>query len=175
MKTASLFIMLSAMLATFNALAVEPVVEPHAMVYYQVSFGGGKTQDRHSAFGFRMDRASFSPGGMIEYQQLVKQPAMFDFRLGKQGIEGVYISGIDYLQQYRIYRAGEEEAGAEPEAETDVMVEGKPEEEQTGKPRKAPKIIRDIGNTIEAGMETAPTGVLIGLALGAALLIGAGS
>lgn len=174
MKTSSLLMVLPAFLITINAAAVEPIVEPHAMVYYQVPFDGGKSQDTRPAFGFRMDRASFSPGGMIDYQQLVKQPAMVDFRIGNKGVEGIYISGVDYLQQYRIYRAGEE-SGAETEAETEVTAETEqPAEGEADKPKQAPKIVRDIGNTIEAGMEAAPAGILIGLALGAGLLIGVG-
>lgn len=184
MKTSSFIVLLSLVFTAGNAAALEPVVEPHAMVYYQVSFDGEKSRDTRPVFGFRVDRASFSPGGMIEYRQLLGQPAVFDFRMGNRGIEAIYISGIDYLQQYRnIYRADEEAGGGtegdskEPakagtEGDTNETAKAGTEEKPNGELKQAPKIVRDIGNTINAGMEAAPAGVLMGLALGAALLAG---
>src|SRR3990167_3975965 len=34
-----------------NTLAAEPVTEPHVMIYYQFSFGGGKPAQRGPVFG----------------------------------------------------------------------------------------------------------------------------
>lgn len=186
MKTSSFIVLLLLVLTASNAAALEPVMEPHAMVYYQVSFDGEKSKASRPVFGFRVDRVSFSPGGMIEYRQLLKEPAMFDFRVGNKGVEGIYISGVDYLRQYRsIYRADEESGGetegdtketakAGTEGDTNETAEAGAEEKKTGELKQPPKIVRDIGNTINAGMEAAPAGVLMGLALGVALLAGTG-
>ena len=53
-------------------MALEPVTEPHAMFYYQISLGGEGVRPK-SHFGFRMDQANYRPGQMIDYHGLTQK------------------------------------------------------------------------------------------------------
>ena len=170
MRTLSLSLFTFISLISFNSIAIEPVVEPHVMIYYQVPFGGSNSNFNKHTFGFRMDRTVVNPGEAIDYQSLMKRPAVFDLKMGRDGIKGLYISGTDYLERYRFYKVhranGEEEIMTEP-AETEVVEEEVYEEEIYEEEEYS-------GPTIGSILDDTPTGWLIGLVLAVVLLAGIG-
>ena len=157
------------LLIPVQGMALEPVSEAHAMIYYQIPFSVNKSEQKKHSFGFRMDHTSYKPGNMISYQQMMKKTAAFDFRMGHEGVQGMYVSGVDYLQLYRLQRAAEDEDG-------DEMAEAgdEPAAEEAKKPNPVTKVAGDIGETIDEIMEIIPLGFLIGGAVGVVLITGAG-
>lgn len=128
----------------------------HAMLYYRFTLDGANTWENHSSFGFRLDNIDHHLTRGVDYQRLLHRPAVFDFRMGRQGIEGIYISGIDYLDMYKVRRQNDEQTEAEGEM---------PENADTGK---------TVGDVIADMRSVAPLGVYIGVGLGIGLLLGAG-
>lgn len=155
-----------------DTAARELRVEPHAMFYYQVPFDGGAVVDKENSFGFRVDHIMHSPDHAVEYAGLMQRPAILDLRLNRHGVRSFRISGVDYLKQYRIHRAAGEDDGQET-ADTETNGNGDPEGEE--ELPQAPKVVRDVGNTITFLMEKAPVGVLIGAGIGIGLLVGSAS
>ena len=155
------------MLLPLNAQALEPVNEAHAMFYYQVPFSASKVSEKKHSFGFRMDHTSYERGGMIEFQQLMKKTAAFDFKMRHDGVDGMYVSGVDFLQKYRLLRAAE---GEEDMSMDEDMAE-KPEVKQ---PSTISKVGTDIGNTVEDLVSIVPLGFMIGGAIAIVLVSGAG-
>jgi len=165
---------LTGTLLPVQTIALEPVTEPHAMFYYQISLGGDAKKPRH-IFGFRMDKASYQPGQMIDYHALTQNPAAMDFRFNHQGAEAIRMSGVDYLKMYRVHKADGEATVVEERMDEggEVMDESigeAAEEKKTG--NVATKVISDIGATVGAALEAAPTGFLIGGAILVVLLAG---
>lgn len=153
-------IMLSVLLMVpVKLFALEPVNEAHAMFYYHVPFGANKVEEKQHSFGFRMDHASYQHGEMIRYSQLMHKPAAFDFKMGKQGIKGMYVGGVDYFKLYKLRRAAEED-GSEAEADDS--------------PNAAEEVASDVSDTIETIIDVVPLGFLIGGAVGVILISGAG-
>ncbi|NKB36083.1 MAG: hypothetical protein GKR93_02790 [Gammaproteobacteria bacterium] len=154
------------LLIPIQSMALEPVNEAHAMFYYQIPFSTAKVAEKKHSFGFRMDHTSYQNGGMIEYQKLMKKTAAFDFKMGHEGVEGMYVSGVDFLQRYRLARAaeGEEEMAMDDEMAT------KPE---TKKPSAISKVGTDVGNTIDDLISIVPLGFAIGGAVAIVLVTGA--
>jgi len=103
----SLFIFVSCL--SFNSNALEPVMESHLMLYYQIPLGGNKIDQRKHSYGFRMDRTIVKSRQPIDYQQLLKQTPMFDIKMGHDGIKALNISGIDYLKKYTVSHANGDE------------------------------------------------------------------
>jgi len=154
-----------------DAASRELRVEPHAMFYYQVPFGGGSSATQASGFGFRLDRLAHSPDQVVEYADLMQRTAILDLRLNRHGVESFNISGVDYLKKYRIHRAAAEEGAQENEAaETGAAGDEatKGEEELP----KHPTVLSDFGDTIKLLVKKAPLGVLIGAGIGVGLLVG---
>lgn len=139
-----------------TAADYQTYVRPHAMFYYKFTPGGSTTRESHSSFGFRVDNIDHHLTRGVDYQRLLHRPAVFDFRMDRQGIEGIYISGIDYLDLYQVRRQNEEQT--EGEGET-------PEDADSGK--TVSEVIADMRSV-------APLGVYIGVGLGIGLLLGAG-
>ena len=75
-------------------------------VYYQIPLSASKSkkQDQHS-FGFRLDRVDFNAGEMVNQNQLLNRPAVFDFKMGHKGVRGIYASGSNLLAKYQVNRA----------------------------------------------------------------------
>jgi hypothetical protein len=97
-----------------NTIADQAGVKPHAMLYVTIPLGSTQNQEQPS-FGFRLDNIDYRQGSIVQYDRLLEQSALMDFRVGAHGIQGIYFSGIDYLQRYRIYRQNQEQtAEAEP-------------------------------------------------------------
>lgn len=160
-------------LASLEASAREPLSEPRAMLYYEVSFGGGAAADRTSTFGFRMDRAEYAEDHDIDHSRSMRRPAILELKMNRDGIQSLTVSGRDYLHLYRVHHAAEgeaEETASEAEGET-AETETDGDGEQLP---KYPQVGRDIGDTITTVMEKAPAGVIIGVGLGIALLAGVG-
>ncbi len=167
MRINLLSILCLVLLVPVNSMALEPVNEAHAMFYYQVPFSANKAEQKKHRFGFRMDQTSYKYGEMIQYQQLMNKTAMLDFKMGYEGVQGLYVSGVDYLQRYRLARAAEDDQG---EAEDDVDASDDADEKDSiGK-----KIASDIGNTIEEITDIVPLGFMIGGAIGLVLITGVG-
>jgi len=127
---------------------------PQAMFYYRLSVGGSGTQQAFSSFGLRMDNLVHHQSGVAGYHERLRRPPVFDLRMGKRGIEGIYLSGVDYYRLYRINRQNDEQAGAEEEAR--------------------PTVSERVKGVIDGIRDTAPAGFYIGAGLGIALLLGAG-
>ena len=152
-----------------NAMALEPVNEAHAMFYYQVPFSTSKVSEKKHSFGFRMDHTSYERGGMIEFQKLMNKTAAFDFKMKHDGIDGMYVSGVDFLQKYRLLKAAEGEE--DMEMGSDEEMAEKPEVKQ---PSTISKVGTDIGNTVEDLVSIVPLGFMIGGAIAIVLVTGAG-
>ena len=149
-----------------SSMAVETINEPHAMFYYQMSFGEAKSKiEQGPTFGFRVDRADLATNSVIDYQQILKRPAVFDFKMRNKSIEGIYVSGKDYLKAYRVHHADETSA----EAETEPY----PEEEGPSIGEGVSETVSEIGAAIDEMVHTVPFGVWIGIGLGIALAVGA--
>ncbi len=153
-----------AMLLPIKGMTLEPVNEAHAMFYYQVPFSAGKTEQEKHSFGFRMDHASYEHGEMIQYQQLMNKTAAFDFKMARDGVQGMYISGVDYLQLYRLHRAAED-------TEEEDGVDAGTKEKKSSNP--VTTVAGNIGETIDEVMEIIPLGFLVGGVVGIVLVTGA--
>jgi hypothetical protein len=151
-------------LVPVKSIALEPVSEAHAMIYYQIPFSASKKVEKKHSFGFRMDHTSYEPGEMIEYQKLMTKTAAFDFKMGWEGVQGMYVSGVDYLQLYRLNRAAEDE-GEDAEVESD---------DSDKSPGIAAKVGSDIANTVDELIEIVPLGFAIGGIIAIVLVTGAG-
>jgi hypothetical protein len=76
----------------------------------------------------------------------------------------MYVSGVDYLQLYRLNRAAEDE-GEDAEVESD---------DSDKSPGIAAKVGSDIANTVDELIEIVPLGFAIGGIIAIVLVTGAG-
>lgn len=111
MRLNKLFLIVFAFLVVADCNAAEPVLEPHAMLYFEIPLGSSHGGKIKPAFGFRMDTALVEPGKPIDYPKLFRHQALFNLKLGHAGIEELKISGVDYLKQYRALHANGDDAG----------------------------------------------------------------
>ncbi len=109
MRALPLSLLILTAFVSFNSNAVEPIVEPHAMVYFQLPLGADNIHRNKHSFGFRVDRAFVEPGKALDYRQLINQTAIFDFKMGQHGVEALSFLGVDYLKHYNINRAEEDD------------------------------------------------------------------
>jgi len=159
-----------------GSAAADEVYEPHALLYYQMSFSGS-AQDRKSSFGLRLDQTYHARDEAPDFSRLISRPAFAEFRLDGNGVSSLNIAGTDVMQAYRVLRANgegtapEAPAAGEPTAATgtepaaEEAKEGEAKEEGGGEDED-----RSLGDYLEA----APAGYLIGIALGVVLLTGLG-
>lgn len=103
----SLFIaaVMSLLLLPLQQVNAEQISEAHAMFYYQVPLGAVKAKQKQHSFGFRMDRVDFDAGQMVDQQSLLSRPAVFDFKMSSKGVQGIYTSGNNLLEKYKVNRA----------------------------------------------------------------------
>jgi len=155
--------------ASSSAMAGEPLVEPHAMFYYRFSFDGAAGGKQPATFGFRMDEINYNRRHIVDYRRLMQRPAMLDIRLGRGGIKALYISGRDYLRQYRVHHAdeGDDAGAAKDKDKSGNKAAGKDE-------AVAKKLGSDFKKTLITVVKKAPVGVLIGAGFGIALVAGVG-
>lgn len=147
-------IMITTLLLTISAggaRAVETGMNPQAMVYISIPFDGNSQQDDTTTFGFRLDGHAYSRFDRVSYMEQLNRPAVFDLRVESGAIEGIYLSGINYYQLYRLHRQNEEE-------DTDY-------EDQVSVTDSIRGILSDM-------TDVAPMGVWIGVGLGVGLLLG---
>ena len=135
----SSFIFISA-----NGHAIEPVLDQHAMLYYQVPLGASNSKEARHNFGFRFDRFMIEPGEIIQYESLLRQPAVVDIRMGYRGIQELQVNGVDYVDWYHVQQG----ADTEGTGEGDSGESDKTEDEKAG---------------VEKFMNSIPAGVLIGV------------
>lgn len=158
-------------LLSFSTQAFETAVKPHAMLYVSIPLDG-KTYDRDSInYGFRLDNIAYTPGEPVNYQQQLQGTAVLDFRMDEHGMDGLYISGIDYLQMYRVNRQNDDQgSNAEADATTssDEAVVAEAEEDVDDGLTVGDRI-RGVLADMRA---TAPMGVYMGIGLGIGLLLG---
>ena len=119
MRLNKLILIVLSFMCVFNVNASDLIMEPHAMLYYQVPLGGGNKQKHKSTFGFRFDNAIHETGKQIDYQRLFNQEPVLDFRLNNDGVEAFKITGIDYLKKYRLLRQNGDNVGDSPENAAD--------------------------------------------------------
>jgi hypothetical protein len=129
-----------------NTIAAQAGVKPVAMLYVAIPLGTTQNQEQ-PIFGFRLDNIEYEQGSVVQYNHLLEKSALVDLRMGTRGLQGIYFSGTDYLQRYRIYRQNQEQDG-EASATT-----------ETG--------LKEI-------FTAAPLGFYIGIGLGVGLLLGVG-
>jgi len=149
--------LLTGLLSTFifissNGHAIEPVLDQHAMLYYQVPLGASNSKEARHNFGFRFDRYMIQPGEIIQYQSLLRQPAVVDIRMGYTGIQEFQVNGIDYVDQYYVQHGADTEGTGEEDSGEGDKTEG----EKQG---------------IEKLMHSIPAGVLIGAGILGAMLL----
>jgi hypothetical protein len=136
-----------------SAYAIEPVLDQHAMFYYQVPLGASNSHEARHNFGFRFDRTMMQPGEIIQYQSLMRDPAVVDIRMGYDGIRELQLNGIDYVERYYVLNGANAEGTENGNGEGGTTEEKKP--------------------GLDELMHSIPTGVLIGGAIGIAILSGA--
>ena len=110
MRLTKLIVTVITCLVVFNSYAAEPVMEPHAMLYYRVTFGNGHAHAVKETFGFRMDSALVEPGKPIDYQKLFRRPALFNLKMDDRGSVALNITGVNFLKQVRALHASEDDA-----------------------------------------------------------------
>ncbi len=158
-------------LLSFSTQAFETAVKPHAMLYVSIPLDG-KTYDRDSInYGFRLDNIAYTPGEPVNYQQQLQGTAVLDFRMDEQGMDGLYISGIDYLQMYRVNRQNEDQ-GSEVEVVADTPADAGVADEQTEEEDDGLTVGDRVRGVLADMRATAPMGVYMGIGLGIGLLLG---
>ena len=152
MRITTVIVTLVLSIISTNTIAFETGVNPQAMFYVSIPFDGSAFKKEKTTFGFRLDSHAYSRYDNVHYVRQLDRPAVFDFKLEPGGIEGVYISGIDYYKLYQIHKQNEGEEDIEYEDQVSIIDEIK-------------FIIADMTNI-------APMGVWIGAGLGIGLLVG---
>ena len=165
--------MCSVALLSFGSQAFESGVTPHAMIYVSIPLDGPAPDRDRLNYGFRLDSVPYTPGESIDYPRQLQRTAVLDLRMDEYGMDGFYLSGIDYLKLYRISRQNGDEGGevaagegAAAEETADVAT-GEQAQEDNG--RTVGDHVRGVFADMRA---TAPMGVWIGIGLGIGLLLG---
>ena len=151
------------------------------MLYYKVALGESNSNRSKSSFGLRFDNVTYTPDHTIDYKHLAARLAVFDLRMDKHGVEGIYISGTDYLKKYKVNRQNDEQIGDEQIGDeqiqdeqidegTDVVAEEEYEEEYEDYDDGL-TIKEHISGVLADLRSVAPLGVYIGVGLGVALLL----
>jgi hypothetical protein len=165
--------------------AADDVYEPHALLYYQMSFSGN-AQDRKSSYGLRLDQTYHARNEVPDFRQLLTRPALAEFRVDGEGLRYLNIAGTDVGRAYRVYRANGEEATTEAAAE--APAEGEPAAETTAEAPAAEPAAEttaeapaeedseeEEGRSLGDYLDEVPAGYLIGIGLGIVLLTGLGA
>lgn len=147
----------SLILIAVNSYAIEPVFDQQAMMYYQVPLGASSSKDARHNFGFRFDRYSIQPGEVIQYQDLMRQPAVLNIQMGYSGIQELQLNGVDYAEYFQVQNGAATE-GSDAE-NTDAADSGEgtaTEGEKSG---------------VDKFMSKVPFGVVMGAGILGALLL----
>jgi hypothetical protein len=128
--------------------------------------GAGPNKDKFN-YGLRLDNVAYTPGEPVNYQQQFQHTASLDFRMDRQGLDGIYIAGKDYLQLYKVSRQNEDPGSVETTAEVADEAMADAEEEDDG------LTVGDRVKGVIADMRSvAPMGIYMGIGLGIVLLLG---
>lgn len=136
-----------------QAGAFETAFGSQAMLYVHVPLDARQDAGSGTTFGLRLDNVARRADRRIEFSGIPHTPALLDFRLSRRGMDGIYISGRDYLEAYRILRQNEGEQGIY--------------DDQTTVGDSVRGIISDMTSV-------APMGIWIGAGLGIGLMMGVG-
>lgn len=172
--------------ASTAAMARGPLIAPHAMFYLHIPFDGSVDKTaQQTSFGFRMDEVRYSSDYVLDLGQVMRQTPFLDLKLGRGGLQSLYITGTDYLQRYRTLQAADaadSDAGTAAPAPDDAKPEAGAKAEEGAKEQARPKkvivgkqLAVDFKDTLVTIWKKAPVGILIGAGFGAALLAGAGN
>ena len=154
------WLFLSLILVSINSHAVEPVLDQQATFYFNLSFDAGRTTKTEHDFGFRFDRSLVQPGENMTMSQLAAKPAVFNLKLNNNGLKAFELNGIDYTDEYYVYRGAEGGDAKTKTAETGEEVETQPVSEPSELSKKIGKI---------------PAGVYIGFVIGVGALMATGN
>lgn len=110
MRLIKLLVTVIICLVMFNASAAEKFMEPHAMLYYQVTFGNNHAHAVKQTFGLRLDEALVEPRKPIDYQKLFRRPAVINLKMNDAGVMALNITGVNFLKQIRTLHASEDDA-----------------------------------------------------------------
>ena len=106
-----------------NTMADELSINPQAMLYISIPFAKpGFTEDK-TTYGFRFDSNAYSRYDHVPFLKQLNRPAVFDFKLSPGEIEGIYLSGVNYYQLYKVYKQNEGEDDYDYEDQVSVMDE----------------------------------------------------
>ena len=141
-------------LVSLKSLAIEPILDQQATLYFNMSFDAGYKKTLVSNYGLRFDRGLIQSDSVMTISQLIAKPAIFDLQLNKYGIKAIELNGINYTDDNYIYNA--------TEADTEVVTENT--KETIDEPKKKTKGLTHYINK-------APTGVLIGIIIGVVALV----
>lgn len=166
-----------------NSHAFESAMKPHAMVYLTIPLDRTNANQDKFNLGFRIDNVAYTPGEPVNYQALLQHRALIDFRIDNKGLDGIFISGTDYVQLYKVSRQNEDQGSAvtegeepaesttEADAEEEIAAEAEVEEEEEDEDDGL--TVGDRVKGVIADMRSvAPMGVYMGAALGIGLLLG---
>lgn len=173
MRPNKLILIVIAFLVVSNCNAVEPILEPHAMLYVKIPLGSRHKDTMKPSFGFRMDTALVEPGKPINYPKLFNRQAILDLRMGRAGIEELKISGVDYLKRIRTLHANGDDSGA-PADDAGAAEQGQASPDQGGAETAEKKggifsKLPDYSNSIK---KTQYLGLIVGVMAGVGFLMG---
>jgi len=179
MQLKKLILIVITLLFVFNCNAAEQVLEPHAMLYFQVPLGSNYKDHAKPAFGFRMDNALVEPGKPIDYPKLFSHQAVFDLKMGRSGVESLKFSGVDILKQIRTLQANgddtdtQEDAAGAAAGDTGAAGEGSTASSQdeagSGEKKGILSKLPDYSNAIK---KTQWLGLAIGIGIGFIIIAG---
>ena len=135
---------------SLKSYAIDPILDQQVTLYYGVSFDAGYNKSSKSNYGLRFDRGMIHPGDGIKISELTSKSAILNLRLNEHGIKAIELNGVNYALDDYVYHANE--------AETDTNSENVDEQEKKSKP-------------LTHYINKAPTGVLIGVAIGVIALV----
>ncbi|MGK0297248.1 MAG: hypothetical protein ACI9XC_000850 [Gammaproteobacteria bacterium] len=150
MRFLTLLLTLILTITSANTMAVETGFNPQAMFYLNIPFDGNEASNDQSTYGFRLDSHAYTRYDNVPYVRQLDQTAVFDFKMEADRIEGIYISGVDYLKLYQVNKQNEDE----DEYEDQIT------------------IFDEIRGWTSYMSSIAPMGVWIGVGLGVGLLVG---
>jgi hypothetical protein len=150
MRFSILLLTLSLTIISANTMAIETGFNPQAMFYINIPFDGKDASQDKSTYGFRLDSHAYTRYDNVPYVRQLDQTAVFDFKMAPDGIEGIYISGIDYLKLYQVNKQNEDEEEYEDQI----------------------TIVDEVRGWMSYMSSIAPMGVWIGVGLGVGLLVG---
>ena len=148
LKAWSLVLVLS--MFSLKSYAIDLISDQQVTLYYSLSFDAGYDKTSKSNYGLRFDRDMIQLGDGIKISQLRSKSAILNLKVNEYGIKALELNGVNYAWDEYAYHANE--------AETDTNSENEDEQKKKSKP-------------LTHYINKAPTGVLIGVAIGVIALV----